>query len=134
MSIEQCPEHTSPEPASILVIDDDRSVREMVSEILSDNGFHCLLAASGAEAIGLMRDIQTPLRGVIVDLEMKGMDGIQTFRELRHLNQGLKVVLMSGYHKPIQQDLLKDGFAAFLPKPFDIQNLLMVVNQVFLAR
>ncbi|MCL4735123.1 MAG: response regulator [Candidatus Omnitrophica bacterium] len=134
MPIEKLPDNIPPEAVSILIIDDDRSVREMMYEILSENGFQCLIAASGAEAIDLLKSRKGPIGGAIVDLEMRGMDGIQTFRELRRITQGLKVILMSGYHAPIQMDLLKDGFAGFLPKPFDIQNLLSIVNRIFLNR
>ncbi len=78
----------------ILVVDDERPVRDAVVDFLSDEGYHVLSAASGAEAIELVRAGRFAL--CILDLRMPGMSGTELALELRAMEPGIKLLIITG--------------------------------------
>jgi signal transduction histidine kinase/ActR/RegA family two-component response regulator len=110
---------------TVLVVDDEKVVREAATAALSRMGFDVLAVGDGASAVELVRRNPGPLAGVLLDLTMPGMDGAATLLALRKLHPGLKAVLMSGYD---QQDVLTRyddlEIAGFLPKPFTVESLM----------
>ena len=116
---------------SILVADDEESVRSTAAQMLRKLGFDVALAADGREALDAFRANPDGFALVLMDLTMPHIDGRQAFRELRQIRKDIKVVLMSGFS---QQDALSEfmgkGLAGFLQKPFDslsLANALMSV-------
>ena len=81
-------------PVSILVIDDDPAIRELLSTILEADGYEVVTAQSGEEAIGWLRRQHFEL--AITDLIMPGMDGIQTLTALKDLAPDLEVLILTG--------------------------------------
>jgi two-component system cell cycle sensor histidine kinase/response regulator CckA len=134
------PESTpTPQPAparsqgrgTVLVVDDELTIREFVAEMLTVDGFEPVLAADGSEALEIFRADPDRFTLVLLDLTMPKMGGAETFPELRKLRSDIRIVLMSGYD---QQESLKhfpSGTpAGFLPKPFSIDQLHAVVQSV----
>ena len=104
---------------TILVVDDEEGVRTVAAELLRSMGFDILLASDGLEALEQFKASVVPIRAVLMDLTMPHLDGVETFRELRRLDPGCRVVLTSGYNEQEAiQDFLGKGLAAFVQKPF----------------
>jgi len=104
---------------TILVVDDEEGVRTVAAELLRSMGFDILLASDGLEALEQFKASVIPIRAVLMDLTMPHLDGVETFRELRRLDPGCRVVLTSGYNEQEAiQDFLGKGLAAFVQKPF----------------
>jgi PAS domain S-box-containing protein len=115
----------------VLIIDDEEPVRAVAARMLGALGFTTEVAVDGRVAVEQFRRDPTRYALVLLDLTMPHMDGEETFRQLRHLNPGVKVVLMSGYN---QQDAIGrftgKGLAGFVQKPFEIERILTAVRAV----
>src|SRR6516225_7224718 len=80
---------------SILVIDDEEIMREILETLLTREGYDVRVAASGAEGLELARAV--PFDAALVDIMMPGLDGIATLDELRRLDDDLAVVIITAY-------------------------------------
>ena len=113
---------------TILVVDDEESVRLIASELLRSMGFDVVVAADGVEALDCYRKM--PIRAVITDLTMPRLDGLETFQELRRIDPDCRVVLISGYN---EQDAIRNflgqGLVAFVQKPFVRADLLRAMRK-----
>ncbi len=104
---------------TILVIDDEESVRRVAGKILMSMGFQVVTANDGIEGLNAYRTCSESICAVLLDLTMPRMDGEETFRELRKLRPDACVVLMSGYsEQEAGARFVGQGLAGFLQKPF----------------
>jgi len=108
----------------ILIVDDEDTIREVASMMLEDAGFSVLTADNGLEALGVYRSHQHEIVGVLMDMTMPKMDGKACFRELRHINPDVKVVLSSGYNEQeATSQFAGQGLAGFIQKPYSPETL-----------
>jgi len=117
---------------TVLVVDDEASVRRTVGRVLEVLGCKVLLAEDGTVAVECVREFTKPIDLVILDLTMPILDGVQTLRELRRMRPKLPVILMSGFAEA--HALAKFGehrLAGFLQKPFTIDEVQRRVTAVF---
>ncbi|NLF39638.1 response regulator, partial [bacterium] len=116
---------------AILLVDDEPMVRNVCAKMLERCGLSVMKAASGAEAIALVREHHGRIDAVILDLSMPQMDGMTALREMRKVEPGIKVILSSGYS---EQEALEHGREAgtvgFLQKPFVLDQLRNEVQRV----
>jgi CheY-like chemotaxis protein len=107
---------------SILVVDDDRDIRESIGTILSEEGYDVRMAANGLEALRLMGDRTPDL--LLLDLMMPVMDGWQVMRVLRadKTLQRVPVVVLSALSAP--------GCADYIQKPISLDKLIQLVDAV----
>jgi PAS domain S-box-containing protein len=109
---------------TILVVDDEDTIRAVAARMLESLGFRVLLASDGREALTLYAERRAEIVGVLMDLTMPHLDGEETFRELRRLDPMVRVLLMSGYN---EQDAIArfvgKGLAGFIQKPFNMEDL-----------
>ncbi len=110
-----------PRKVSILVVDDDDEVREMLAETLQDFGYSVQQAASGEEALPLLAD-DPGIDVLITDIRMPGMSGLELAEQVARQRSRVKIIVTSGYFQPqpIRQ--------RFLRKPFRIQELASAVQ------
>ena len=116
---------------TVLVVDDEALVRELLGQELAFLGYRPLLAAGGEEACRLLRQHRPEVDLVILDWILPGPSGQDTFRELREIKPSLKVLLSSGYGQdgPIQETL-RDGAQGFIQKPYLIQELAQTLRRL----
>lgn len=104
----------------ILVVDDEESVGVGISEILKDRGFEAAYVTSGTDAVHEV--MKTPYSLIFMDMIMPGMNGLDTFREIKKLNPSIKVVLFTGYFRDaenvINQGIREGMIDEFIRKPF----------------
>ena len=109
----------------VLVVDDEESVRDVISDILEAAGYRVLLAADGREALELYSAHARDIDGVLLDMTMPRMNGVECFRVLRRDHPAARVLLMSGYN---EQDATgrfdSAGLVGFVQKPFAARTLL----------
>jgi PAS domain S-box-containing protein len=108
---------------TVLLVDDEETVRGIGKEMLQELGFTAITANDGLEAIEVFK--ATPdIVLVILDLTMPHMDGEQCFRELRQLRPDLKVIMSSGYNEQeVTQKFVGKGLAGFVQKPYKLSVL-----------
>lgn len=115
---------------TILVVEDEISVRDLASTALRKRGYHVLNATNGPEAIEVWKRSQTQIDLLLTDMVMpSGMSGGELAKELMARNPKLKIIYTSGYSPEIlkQDSLLTQGIN-FLPKPYDLPALLKAVR------
>jgi CheY-like chemotaxis protein len=116
---------------SVLVVDDQPFVLQLLGLALSLQGLATRLAASGSEAIELYKRHREDIGVVLLDVQMPGLDGPQTLAALRRLDPDVRCCFMSnepGRYTP--NDLLALGAGAFLAKPFSIDEAARTLRQV----
>lgn len=116
---------------TILLVEDDPLVRNLVREILTRQGYKIIIAVDGNEAQGVCRKYAEEIDLLLTDIIMPVQCGEQVYRNLIEIRPALKVLFMSGYahHDCVNQDLVNEG-QAFIKKPFTVQALAEKVRQV----
>jgi signal transduction histidine kinase/CheY-like chemotaxis protein len=116
---------------TILLAEDSAGVRRLVRGVLERQGYRVLEAALPEAALSLAATSSTPVRLLLTDVVMAGMDGTQLFRQLRRTLPDLRVLFMSGYADDavLRHGVLEAG-AAFIEKPFTPQALVARVREV----
>lgn len=104
----------------VLVVDDEESVGLAMSEILRDEGFEAAYVISGRDAVEEVRKKGYNL--VFMDIVMPGMNGLETFREIKKVKPGTRVILFTGYFRDAEEVILqgiKEGMIdEFIRKPY----------------
>ncbi|WBL36438.1 PAS domain S-box protein [Tepidiforma flava] len=114
---------------TILVVDDDETVRTVTRRMLEQAGYTVLLAADGSEALRCYRE-RPGIDLVLLDMTMPHMDGEETFRELRRIDPRVRVLLTSGYNEQDATDRFAGkGLAGFIQKPYRPLDLLEKVRE-----
>lgn len=119
--------------STILVVDDQPGIRRLLMEVLTEEGYSVSTAANGYEGMQKAKELNPAL--ILMDMKMPGMDGIETLRELKYLNQAEKVIMMTAYGELGLVNIAKDlGAYAYVTKPFDIIELCTMIGQVISAK
>ncbi len=114
-----------PHAAAILVVDDEAAVRSVTRRLLAREGYEVLEASCGEEALQALSGAKDRIRCVLLDHSMPGMDGTETYRRLREVSPGVRVVMTSGHSERDLRARFDDaGIAGYLQKPFDLSALL----------
>jgi CheY-like chemotaxis protein len=119
----------------ILVMDDEETVREVISQMLQHMGYDVELAHEGQEAIDLYRSAieeGKSFDAVILDLTVPGaMGGKEAIAKLREIDSGVKAIIASGYSvDPVMSNYKNYGFSGIVVKPFNIQKLARTLSDV----
>jgi PAS domain S-box-containing protein len=116
---------------TVLLVDDEETVRALGKSMLERLGFRVLVAADGREALSVFRAHQTDIVCVLLDLTMPHKDGEETFRELRQLQSDVRVILSSGYNEQeVSQRFVGKGLAGFIQKPYQTQALAAKLRDI----
>ena len=123
--------------SKILVIDDDKVVREAIVDIMELVDVSVLCASNGPEGVELFQGNQDAIAGVIVDRRMPMMDGFETIRELRNIQPNLPIIMSSGFadeESHPSQTASGSKPNAYLYKPYEIDDLIQLVDEIILKR
>jgi PAS domain S-box-containing protein len=116
---------------TILVVDDEKQITEVVKEILESLGYRVHIVGSGQEAVSIYTTMRENIDLIILDMIMPGMSGEKTFTLLREINPKVKVIVASGYSAYDQaQRIMEWGCRGFIPKPFNISVLSRKVREI----
>lgn len=107
----------------VLVVDDDISFAESLTDILTEKGYIAVAVNSGEEALEKIKE--RPFDVVLMDVKMPVMDGMQTFKEIKKLDRSTTVIMMTAYSMDdLVHDALKEGAYGVLRKPLDIEQVI----------
>jgi len=112
----------------VMVVDDERDIREGSGRILTQAGFDVVLASNGKDALDLMAS--TPATIVLLDLKMPGMDGMEVLERINQDFPSTLVIIITGFATvETAIEAMKQSAYDFIPKPFEPDQLRIVVNR-----
>ena len=116
---------------TILVVDDEQDILNIVETALNREGFAVVQALDGNMALELFRKLAAPVDLLLTDVVMPGISGPMLVDQLLAMQPSLPVLFMSGYddRQIVQRYVLKEGFA-LLSKPFSLESLCQKVNEL----
>lgn len=119
-----------PDTISVLVVDDEKAVRDGFERILNRSGLRVLKAPDGVNALEILEKEKIPI--VLLDLKMPGMDGIEVLEHIRKLDESILVIIITG-HGTIATAIkaMKQGAYDFISKPFEPDQLLIIINRAW---
>jgi len=115
---------------SILVVDDDRAMREMLQSMLESAGLEARAASSAVEALAMLKDVDFDV--VLSDIRMPGRDGLELLGEIRERRPDTPVVLMTAFGSiDSAVQAMRAGAFDYVPKPFKRDEVLVVLERAF---
>ena len=119
--------------ASILVVDDEEIMREILESLLSRQGCRVRLAGSGEEAVEMAK--ADPFDAAVVDVMMPGIDGLETLDQLQRIDADLPVVMITAFGTAANtREAFKRGAFDFIEKPFKNDDVLVVLRNAVAQR
>lgn len=109
---------------TVLVVDDDEAVLELVADTLSRTGLEVVCAADGNLGIELFRRRADEIRAVMLDRTMPETSGEQALEQMRNIRPEIPILLVSGYAQRASSATSLTGHAGFLRKPFTPETLI----------
>lgn len=120
--------------ARILIIDDEPHIREALQDRLEAEGYEVVTAHNGQTALALaaLETPRSPITGVILDMEMPVVHGIEVLRQLRSQYPDLPILMISATHdREMFDKAMRSGANAYLIKPFEKKELTEVCERLF---
>jgi len=116
---------------TILIVDDEETIRETAAMMLEDAGFETLTAVDGLDGVEVYRQHQHEIVAVLLDMTMPKMDGQSCFTELKQINKDVKVVLSSGYNEQeATSRFAGQRLGGFIQKPYHPDALQDKIREV----
>lgn len=114
--------------ANVLIVDDEPNMRWVLQEALAKAGYHVTTASSGEEALEALG--QGPVDLVVLDLKLKGMDGLAALRQIHARWPGVVVLILTAYGTVATAvEAMQSGASDYLRKPFDVEEILFKVSR-----
>ena len=114
---------------TILVVEDESSVRTILKAMIELLDYRALTAANGREALDVYRAHQNEIAAVLTDLVMPEMGGVALCQALREINPDLSVLVMTGYAAEDSASLLREGVSGLLHKPMVLEEVAQALRQ-----
>lgn len=119
---------------TVLIIDDEESVRELAGWMMRKIGLKTIAAANGREGLDQFQREGDRISLVLLDMTMPEMNGEETVRELRRIRPDVKVVLTSGYNEQTATSQFSDAkFDGFIQKPYSYESMVSIIRRTLNA-
>lgn len=118
------------EAGKILVVDDEKGMRDLLSKVLKKEGYQVFIANDGEEGLEIIKN--NALDIVIADLDMPVMNGIEMIKQARDFDPNLTIIIITAYASiETAIDALKLGAYDYLVKPFNIEEVKLIIKKAF---
>ena len=114
---------------TILVVDDEPSLRDLSKAILKQSGYSVLVAKDGREGVEVFRQNASKIAAVLLDMTMPVMGGHEALRLIREIRPGVPIILSSGYSEAFAREELGDTVAGFIQKPYVAAKLVESIQE-----
>lgn len=113
----------------ILVVDDDKDMTATLTLVLNEEGYEAIAAYNGHEAIEAVTEKRFDL--ILMDIKMPGLNGVETYKEIRKIRPGVPVVMMTAYAvEDLVKEALEHSAREVIYKPFDTEEMLELINKL----
>ena len=115
--------------ADVLVVDDQIGMLETFTDILEHKGFSVATAEDGFQAIKRVKEQGFDI--IFMDIKMPGINGVQTFREIKKINPKASVIMMTAYSvEDLVKEAIEEGAYTVIYKPFDMDKVIQTIERV----
>ncbi len=116
---------------TVLVVEDEQSLRDLLKALLAPSGYRLLMAADGVEAVNMLMSEPGRIDAILLDLNLPRMNGVDVYHHIQRLRPSSKVVVISGNITPdARQELTALGQKDFFPKPYRLEELAFKLREV----
>ncbi len=115
----------------MLMVDDEPSICTLVSEVLNEFGVRVIIANDGFEALRLLKQESANVELAVLDYAMPGMECETLVREMRRINENIKLIISSGEPRKLFDNPEEHGIVAMLPKPYSMREMAELVLSHF---
>jgi CheY-like chemotaxis protein len=124
-------EEIPPGSETILIVEDEEMLRDLLKTFLAGSGYTVLAAQNGEEGLDVYRQNRGRIALVLSDMGLPRLGGWEMFQQMKDLDPDVRVILASGYFDPnLKMDLLKAGAKDFIQKPYVPDNILRRIREV----
>ena len=116
------------EKVKILVADDEEVIRNLLIDVLSEEGYEVTAVTNGVEAIAKIKE--EPFDIVFSDVHMPGMNGVDTLKTIKAISPETALIIMDSYPDHLLDEAREIGVFAHLHKPFDIKGVITAVKEI----
>jgi two-component system response regulator HydG len=114
---------------NILIVDDDVGICETLSDIMEIKGYDTAIALDGYEAVQKIKEVAFDV--ILMDIKMPGMNGVETFKEIKKIRPETAVVMMTAYAvEDLIGEALREGAYGVLYKPFDMEQMIGLLEGI----
>jgi DNA-binding NtrC family response regulator len=118
-------------PDTVLIVEDDDSLRELLQTMLEAGGLKVMAASDGIEAVEMYQQNQDCIGVVLSDLGLPRLGGWEAFLKMREINPKLKGILASGYfHTNVKEEIIKSGAQNFIQKPYNTAEIVVTLRKM----
>ena len=115
--------------SNVLIVDDLRSIRLTLGGILEDEGHDVVTVEDGYGAIEAVK--RSHFDAIFMDIKMPGINGVQTFREVKKVSPETAVIMMTAYSvEDLVKEAFEEGAYAVVYKPFDIEKIIAIIDEL----
>ncbi len=116
---------------TVLIVEDEESLRELLKLVLEGNGIKVLQAADGVEAVEVFTAHKDEIEIVLSDLGLPRLGGWEAFLKMREINPELKGILASGFFVPeVKNEIIKSGARDFIQKPYNSAQIIKMIRNL----
>ena len=124
-------QHTSGARKTILVVEDDDMLLDLVAGVLEDNGYAVLRAEDGLKAVAKYKENKDTIDLVLTDMGLPHLGGYEAFLQMKIVNANIKTIMASGYFDPeLREEMMRAGAVDFVQKPYVMSNVLQKIKDV----
>ncbi|MDY6988131.1 MAG: response regulator [Thermodesulfobacteriota bacterium] len=124
-------EQTTTKGATILLVDDEKTILDIGGKVLNRLGYHVLRAAGGKKALQVYKEHKDKIDLVILDMKMPDMGGSEVYDRIKEMDPGVRVLLASGYSIDSHvRELLGRGCDGFIEKPYSREELTKTIRDI----
>jgi DNA-binding response OmpR family regulator len=112
-------------PKTILWLEDEKEQSSMLTNVFSEHGYVTLVSDNAKDALNILREVTPDL--FLIDIKLKGDDGIEFFREIKKIDRlgKVPVIFLTAYNSlKMAIDAKKEGATDYITKPFDVDHLI----------
>ncbi len=129
------PEDLEKGTETVLIVEDEELLRELLSVMLEERGYTVLLASDGNEGVLKYAEHKEAIDLVLLDMGLPGISGFDTYQQIRNVNPAVAAIICSGFFDPDQREqMVTSGIRAFVQKPYDPATLLRTIRSVLSDR
>lgn len=119
---------------TILVVEDEELLRDLLKECLEEDGYEVLIARDGFEAVEIYKRSTDTIALVISDMGLPGIGGWEVFRQIREVAPDAKVIFSSGFVKSgVREEMIQAGAIDLVQKPYDMAHIVAMVRKITAA-